>query len=220
MENNFICPSCSTDIKSTIRTHFNESNRCKPLELTEKQRDIIRGLMFTHSEIVDSASGLRVRFTTQNQEFGEWIRENLEEVTDNYFSVEDGNTWVSHPISVINGINGKWVQDGEITIPESVPITKDVMRTIYADVGEIGLSQVKPRPVFAVSDCVADSSDFTHLLRYFHPLEMESVEGKSKVYVHQTKEFFQFLGSAVPGCQNQWLSLPDEAVDSAHTPLI
>ena len=202
------CVSCHTTVHTDIGSHWEANKSCSPPALTTQQRAIVHGLLFTTGRIhqANGQRGARIQFQTQNESLVNWLACAFGVLTATVERQGDKWVWESHSAQAFTQFTENWqTERGKPYVPEAVDITPETLRTVYAVVGMIRSPNDNPRPVFGVNGCNASADDFETLTRHFYPMQFEMGGGNVEVYLNQTEDFFQYVGSPVPGCDNAWL---------------
>lgn len=227
------CRQCG-ETKKNLGNHWRLSHSCDYPEPTDRQTEIIRGLLFGGGNIIDrEASGNAGRnpqltTTSTRRDFIEWLddefgamgrgivstdetadlRQSLEDLTEEERDQLKSNTvyrWRTRNLPFLRRYLDRWHVDDEKSIPPTVSPTPWFLRIVYAKCGNLDTQTIDNGQNLRFS-VEKTAGDVEEWLRLLSPFSPR-VQGRH-IFATDASTFFDYIGhNPIPGFENKW---PDD----------
>lgn len=214
------CPTCGSKYKN-IACHWTKS--CEPPELSNRQIDIIRGLLLGDASF--HGSGRYISIEMVSKEFLEWIKGKLDilatkvrlhrtaeenaTTTKEYGGSGDSrkysDTYVLQTRSLdwIESEKQRWYKNGNKHIPENIDMGPVMAKMWYVSDGTIDKSSGKPKVKIRAS---FERNSENKIQKVFSDSGFDVNTSSNTIYfnVNEGPRFLNWIGEAPPGFEYKW----------------
>lgn len=210
------CPNCRDEYES-LGSHAALSD-CPYPELTDSQKEIVKGLMLGDGWINHHNDNGNPFFAVAmvNKEFIEWVNGQLSPLTT---GVKDatGGEWSDRPYYKVRTIRSphfkkylRWYPESKYELQE-VDLTPTILKMWYVSDGTLN-DRPGRKPYLQISTH-ADIDREAYFSSMFEPLGVAVSRDSGKEIgftVEDTEKLFRYMGDAPPGFDRKW---PDEVMN-------
>jgi hypothetical protein len=224
-----VCPLCG-DKYSQLATHWSRSKDCSTPELSERQEEIITGLVMGDGSVVVANKNPSLHVKMITEEFLSWVDENLGWLSNGYTLTQTAKEAAKEnresgfsPNAVEENYSDKftlrskcvnhlwdwrdWYGKNGKKFPKELELTPTILKVWYCCDGSMETYNSKPH--IAIS-CNNESDNIDYLLRLFGHIDVEPVPHESKrsfnLRFNQSDsiKLWEYMGEPLPGFEYKW----------------
>lgn len=227
------CHNCGAE-RDRIAQHWSMSSTCEAPELTEKQKEIINGLMLGDGSVVRPTANPRLQVNSRKESFLEFIhgefgvfsatRPRLVKSAEELAQADRESGF--HPEAEAENYGNKygwesicskrfepwreWYETGKKVWPNDIDLTPLTMSVWYASDASFNPNHGKGR---AKIDTANEKDSREKVLSYFNGISVEtpawdSYEDHSRIRfsAEGTQQLLEYMDTVIPGYEHKWMN--------------
>lgn len=208
------CPNCG-NMYDHVGQHWSMSSTCGEPELTDRQHEILTGLVMGDASVVRSDDRKPyVQFMMSSRSFVEWVSDEFGIFATNVSEVEgtgfgEGNTYYQLRTRRANVFSeyADWYKENEKVFPDHIQLTPLTLKVWYCCDGDMSVDNRWNTKEYARISAHNEEGNKDKINSYFNGLSFEpnwNDGGRFTFGRDGSKRFWRYIGEPLPGFEYKW----------------